>query len=153
VARFEPDLQAIARILGKKLCQRLIEPHPPHRVGHRGAPGVRDRQDIAALGQLSGVQQSLAETSYILARLLDRGAKGMGAAALTRELRATLDELMEARDRGDAATELISVLSSPLRDAAKRPAKSGRSRRGGGEAAGAGADALAARRTRRSARG
>ena len=111
------------------------------------------RRDIAALGQLSGVQQSLADTACILARLLDRGARGMGAAALTRELRATLDELMEARDRGDAATELISVLSSPLRNPAKRPAKPRGAGRGGGAAAGAGSDALAARRTRRSARG
>ena len=117
--------------------------------------GLEDavRADIAELGALHGMQASLAETAYVLAALLDRGARGMGAAALTRELRVTLDELVEAHDRGDAAGELISILSAPVRDEAKRSGKPRRTGREGGPVAGAGSDAVATRSTRHSARG
>lgn len=111
------------------------------------------RADVAALGVLSGLQGSLAETAFILARSLDRGAKGMGAAALARELRVTLEELVTAHDRGDAAGELISILSAPVRDGEVGSGKSRRTRQQGGAAVGAGSDAVAAGGTRRSARG
>jgi hypothetical protein len=76
------------------------------------------RADIEAFGDLAGVQNSLAQMAYRLARVLDSGARGMSAAAIARELRETLRELKGDADAGDVAQQLEAYLSSPVGDAA-----------------------------------
>jgi hypothetical protein len=99
------------------------------------------RADIVALGDLDGIQPSLAQTAYTLARALDDGA-GMATAAVARELRATLEQIVEVGDDGGAAASLYEQLSRPdvsptVVDAAKpRPAKPRRPRGGGSGATG-----------------
>ena len=58
----------------------------------RGAVERAVRRDVRALGELTDIQRSLAETSYTLAKTLDEGA-GLATAAVARELRVTLVEL------------------------------------------------------------
>jgi hypothetical protein len=57
--------------------------------------------------------ESLAEMSYNLARVLDRGA-GLATAAVNRELRANLAELSRLADDGN--DDLADELSAPVRD-------------------------------------
>lgn len=71
------------------------------------------RGDIARLGELTGVQPSLAATAITLARTLDvEEPKQRPMAA--RELRETLRTLSEANAAEDAAARLAAELSSPL---------------------------------------
>lgn len=78
---------------------------------------AKARDAVAAMGSLSGVQGPLAEAAYALARILDKGARGMAAAAIARELRETLGALKEAADAGDADSELGAYLSAAVGDA------------------------------------
>jgi hypothetical protein len=67
------------------------------------------------MDELTGIQKPLAESSYVLARQIDSGkARGMGAAAVARELRETLTTLKEASDAGGASNELDDFLRSPV---------------------------------------
>lgn len=87
--------------------------------GDREYTGVEAavRDDIAALGELTGFQHSLAQIAITLARALDSGARGMAAAQISHQLRETLSELLEASQSNDAASDLQEFLSSALRDA------------------------------------
>jgi hypothetical protein len=117
----------------------------------RGPVERATRRDVKALGKLAGVQGSLAETAYRLAKTLDDGA-GLATAAVARELRATLLTLKEAGGVGAAADDLAAALSSPMDDPAiPRAADAGRPGGAGGGEAGDAADALAAARRRRRA--
>jgi len=58
----------------------------------RGPVERKARSDVRKLGALTGVQASLAETAFTLARMLDDGA-GLATAAVARELRAHMTEL------------------------------------------------------------
>ena len=70
------------------------------------------RADLAALGPLTGgVRGALSATAYALARCLDEGA-GMSTAAVARELRATLAELVKGAARDD--DDDIDGLSTPV---------------------------------------
>jgi hypothetical protein len=54
------------------------------------------REDIEALGELTGMEPSLAATAYALAaRIDDQDTEDKSIPALTRELRATLTQLFE----------------------------------------------------------
>lgn len=81
------------------------------------------RQDVALLSaQNVGVQRSLAQTAFTLAGQLDcaRGlttaSAGMAAAALAKELRATLDALIGVGDDSDRTAEILAQLSAPVGD-------------------------------------
>lgn len=71
------------------------------------------REDIEALGDLVGVEPTLSEMAYALAREIDSGGGDDGKLLpqLNRELRATLAQLLEGRgaeedddDLGDLAS-------------------------------------------------
>lgn len=113
----------------------------------RGSVERSIRRYVKSRGELGGVQPSLAETAYTLARTLDEGA-GLATAAVARELRATLQAL-EARSDSDLGTAFVAGLFSPVGDEADRAVESGR--RGCGDRPGAGdaPDDLAASRRRR----
>ena len=69
-------------------------------------------QRLRELGESDG---PLGQVALTLARSLDEGA-GMAAAAISKELRATLKELTP-RDGGDPFAEFMASLSSsPVRD-------------------------------------
>jgi hypothetical protein len=70
------------------------------------------RSDIAGLGELTGVQPSLAATATTLAHALDCGDGNR--AMLARELRETVQALVDANKADDAAARLAAELSSPL---------------------------------------
>lgn len=72
------------------------------------------RADVEALMTGHPMGESLAEMAYCLARMLDEGA-GMAAAAVNRELRATLEDLRRLGVAGDDDFE--AELSAPVRDA------------------------------------
>lgn len=73
------------------------------------------RVAVDQMGDLTGIQSPLAESIFKLAGAMDRGdGKGMGAAAIARELRETLVALKEAADAGGASDELDDFLSSPV---------------------------------------
>jgi len=109
------------------------------------------RRDVKALGALAGVQRSLAEAAFNLAKTLDDGA-GLATAAVARELRATLLTLKEAGGVGAAGDDLAAALSSPMDDPAiPRAAHAGAAGGAGGGGAGNTADAMAAARRRRRA--
>jgi len=78
------------------------------------------RSAVASMGDLTGIQSPLAESSYVLARAVDnREGRGLGAAAVARELRETLMALKEASDAGGASDELDDFLSSAVGDGPK----------------------------------
>ena len=67
-----------------------------------------------------GVQRSLAQTAYGLAARFDeaRGSAtaSMAAAALAKELRATLETLAGVGDDSDRTAEILAQLSAPMGD-------------------------------------
>lgn len=65
-----------------------------------GAVEAATRRAVAGLPGLDGHQLALAESAYALARQLDDGA-GMAAAAVGRELRATLKDIWDGVDDDD----------------------------------------------------
>jgi len=69
----------------------------------------------AELERLEATDTALGAIALTLARALDDGA-GMAAAAVSKELRATLKELTP-RDGGDPFAEFMASLSAPVRDA------------------------------------
>lgn len=72
----------------------MREPGPVERA-------VRD--DVAEMGDLAGVEPSLSEMAYTLAREIDAGGgeDGKQLPALNRELRQTLAQLLEGRAADD----------------------------------------------------
>jgi hypothetical protein len=73
------------------------------------------RLAVDQMGDLTGIQSPLAESAYVLARTIDSGkARGMGAAAVARELRETLTTLKEASDAGSSSDRLDDFLSSAV---------------------------------------
>jgi hypothetical protein len=83
--------------------------------GREGEPPgpveARVRQDLEALVVDGGVQGALAEIAFSLARSLDEGA-GMSAAAVARELRAALAELVKGAAGDD--DDDVDGLSTPV---------------------------------------
>jgi hypothetical protein len=77
---------------------------------------ARVRADIEALGDLDGVQPSLARVAYTLARALDSGTKGMATAAISRELRETLAALTDSSDADEQMKRLLEQLSTPVNE-------------------------------------
>lgn len=69
----------------------------------RGAVESAVRADVAELGDLVGVEPSLAEMAFTLAREMDEGGgeDGKQMASLNRELRQTLAQLLEGRAADD----------------------------------------------------
>ncbi|WP_433233746.1 hypothetical protein [Actinomadura nitritigenes] len=93
------------------------EPDEPDKDGAPACGPIETavRGDIARLGELTGIQPSLAATAASLARTLDTG-EGAQRAMLARELRETLRALAEVNAAEDAAARLAAELSSPLKD-------------------------------------
>jgi hypothetical protein len=120
-------------------------------------PGPTERAArafVVSLGELSGAQATLAEACYLVASALDlrSGGPDMATAANLRELRATLASL-ESRGDSDSGDAFVASLLAPVEYAADGQADAGR---GGGEVRGGvgnAADAVAAARRRRGARG
>lgn len=71
------------------------------------------RLNISGLATQHPMSDSLSEMAYGLARSLDRGA-GLAEAAVNRELRATLADLVHS-PKGDE-DDLSDLLSTPVRD-------------------------------------
>lgn len=72
------------------------------------------REDIEAIGGLVGVEPTLAEMAYTLARDIDSGGgdEGRLLPALNKELRATLKQLVDNRPAEDEDDDLAD-LDSP----------------------------------------
>ncbi|MDT0306860.1 hypothetical protein RM780_07770 [Streptomyces sp. DSM 44917] len=79
----------------------------------RGPVESAVREDIEQLGDLVGVEPSLSEMAYTLAREIDAGGgeDGRQLAQLTRELRQTLTQLLEGR--ADDDDDDLGDLDSP----------------------------------------
>lgn len=71
------------------------------------------RLNIAGLSTQHPMSDALSEMAYGLAATLDRGA-GLAEAAVNRELRATLADLVHST-RGDE-DDLSDLMSTPVRD-------------------------------------
>lgn len=71
------------------------------------------REDIEALGGLVGVEPTLAEMAYTLARDIDQGGgeEGRLLPALNKELRATLKQLLDGRPAEDEDDDLADLAS------------------------------------------
>lgn len=81
----------------------------------RGAVEQRVRADVAELGDLDGVDPTLAELAYRLAAEID-GASGEDRRmlpALSRELRAVLARLDEVKRDGDDDEDDLDGLGDP----------------------------------------
>ena len=80
----------------------------------RGRVELATARTLRGLERLSPAHDALSASALVLARTLDDGA-GMAAAAVARELRATLSALSEGRT-GDADVlgELTALLSAPV---------------------------------------
>jgi len=92
---------------------------------------MRVRLDIGLLGDLTGIQGSLAETAYALAKQIDEGA-GMGTASVARELRLLLSEITKgSASDDDPASGIIAGLGIPDRPGVQA---SVRNTKDGGEA-------------------
>jgi hypothetical protein len=93
---------------GKTPPVRLVEP------SSAGPVEEATRRQLEGLGEASS---ALGQVALTLARSLDDGA-GMAAAAIAKELRATLKELTP-HDGGDDFTRLMARLTAPeVRDSA-----------------------------------
>lgn len=72
----------------------------PRCAGERGQLESVVRADVAALGELQGLEFTHAQTAYVLAEAIDAGGGDDGAKAipaLTKELRATIKALTDLR--------------------------------------------------------
>jgi hypothetical protein len=71
------------------------------------------REDVEALGDLVGVEPTLTQMAYRLATEIDAGGgeDGKQLAALNRELRATLDQLLKGRAPEDEDDDLGDLAS------------------------------------------
>lgn len=114
--------QARRRFCGENCRKRHIRhgegahpvPDGRQRAAARHEPGPVEKQvraDVDALVTAHPMGESLAEMSFSLARVLDQGMGGMGAAAVNRELRENLIELARLADDDD--DELADELSEP----------------------------------------
>lgn len=63
------------------------------------------REDLARLGELDKLETTLVETAFRLAKAIDDTADGRALPALTRELRATVQELAAGRRRTEKPPE------------------------------------------------
>lgn len=83
-----------------------------------GAVEKKVREDVGALVTQHPMGESLAEMAFTLAHTLDEGA-GLAVAAVNRELRTTLVELVRLEvpsDDDDFGDELSIPLPAPVRD-------------------------------------
>lgn len=95
-----------------------------------GPVETKVRADVAALMTAHPMGEGLAELAYTLAHTMDAGA-GLAVAAVSRELRACLNDL--AGMVVDADDNLSARLSAPVRDAPDPGAGDARPGPGGGE--------------------
>ena len=82
----------------------------------RGKVELATARSLRDIGELPRGLAGLAETALTLARFLDDGA-GLATAAVARELRATLTELVKGRERDDGPDpfdEEVASLSRPV---------------------------------------
>ena len=84
----------------------------------RGKVELATARTLRGLDAVSPAHEALSASALVLARTLDEGA-GMAAAAVARELRATLAALTEGGQGGDAdpLAELTALLSAPVQHA------------------------------------
>lgn len=83
----------------------------------RGKVELATARSLREIGELPKGLAGLAEAALTLARSLDDGA-GLATAAVARELRATMLELVKGCDRDDGADpieELVAQLREPVR--------------------------------------
>jgi len=80
-------------------------------VPKRGSVETAVRDDIGELGDLVGLEPSLAATAFRLAQAIDGGEDERQLPALAKELRATLKALMDGRveDDDDELGDLASA--------------------------------------------
>lgn len=73
------------------------------------------RESLAGIPEVAPAHAALVATALTLARKLDEGA-GLATAAVSRELRSTLDVLtkQEGDDDDDALSDFVSRLSAPM---------------------------------------
>lgn len=109
----------LAAALGVNPAQLLLtaaaEPDPEPETAEAGAGSVAEavREDIDALGDLVGLEPSLAELAHTLARQIDSGCGEFDPplTAVTKELRATLKELWAQRPAKDDDDDLDDLAS------------------------------------------
>lgn len=121
----------------------------------RGPVERAARRAVKSLGDLTGVQATLAEAVYKIARALDErdGRPDMATAACLRELRTTL-EALERRGDSDIGDAFVASLFTQVGDGEESgPADTGRRGRQDRGGPGDTADAVAAARRRRRAGG
>ena len=80
----------------------------------RGKVELATARGLREIGEVPRGLEGLAEAALTLARSLDDGA-GLATAAVARELRATLVELVKGCDRDDDAADPIGELVAQLR--------------------------------------
>jgi hypothetical protein len=73
----------------------------PALRGRYGRHGEGDPQGPGRLGELSPLETTLVETAYRLAEAIDDGEDPRALPALTKELRATVQELGAGRRRAE----------------------------------------------------
>jgi transcriptional regulator with XRE-family HTH domain len=113
------DLVALATALDVNpamlLLSRSVEPAPAGEPAEAAPLPVAGavREDIDALGDLVGLEPSLAELAHTLAREIDRGGSEFGPplTALTKELRTTLKDLWALRPAKDDDDDLDDLAS------------------------------------------
>ena len=77
----------------------------PTCASRAGGLELVTRADLAQLGELSPLESTLVETAYRLAAAIDLGEEPRALPSLTKELRATVQELSAGRRREPAAPE------------------------------------------------
>jgi hypothetical protein len=70
-----------------------------------GSLEAATRADLARLGELSPLESTLVQTAYLLAKAIDEAANPRALPGLTKELRATVQQLSAGRRRPDKAAD------------------------------------------------
>jgi hypothetical protein len=104
-------------------CRRRVIDYRVRLAGGDGEPGPVERQvreDIAALGPLTGIRPSIAEIAYALARVLDSGDV-TAPAAIARELAARVQSLvvMTAGNRKESVVDQLAARRARAQAAAR----------------------------------
>jgi transcriptional regulator with XRE-family HTH domain len=102
------ELAALAAVLGVGVLELLglettLASAPPAAPARAGPGGMEQatRADLARLGELSPLETTLVETAYRLAGAIDSTSDAKALPGLTKELRATVQELGAGRRRAE----------------------------------------------------